>query len=37
MLVLYKKRFTKQFKKLSPEVKVQFYGRLRLFADNMGL
>ena len=34
MRVLYKKRFTKQFKKLSPEVKVQFYGRLRLFADN---
>jgi len=34
MHIAYKKRFDKSFKKLSPKVKQQFYGRLHLFLKN---
>jgi len=34
MRIVYKKRFIKQFKKLSPDISDRFYDRLRIFADD---
>lgn len=34
MKIVYKKEFVKQFKKVPLKVQMQFYDRLRLFAEN---